>query len=82
MLKTVHPMDSYYAKSSQTLEYQSIRVLKFQSSRVVEFWSSRLVVRRMKETMWLQLMCCPLSDFSSSQFTRGQIRGYGTERKS
>ena len=26
-----------------------------------------------KETMWLQLMCCALPNFSSSQFTEGRI---------
>jgi hypothetical protein len=26
-----------------------------------------------RETIWLQLMCCALSNLSSSQFTEGQI---------
>jgi len=58
LLRTVHPTDSYYAKSSQ-------------SYGDAEVWSSRLVVRRVKEMMQLQLICCTLSNFSSSQFTRG-----------
>jgi hypothetical protein len=43
-----------------------------QRSGVTGTWRSGLVVRRVKETMRLQLMCCTLSNFSSSQFTRGR----------
>jgi hypothetical protein len=50
-------MDSYYPKSSQTSEY----------------WSCGLDVRRARETMQLQLMCCALSNLSLSQFTEGQM---------
>ena len=51
-----------------------------QRSGVTGTQRSGLVVRRAKETMRLQLMCCTLSNFSSSQFTRGRTRGYRTER--
>jgi len=38
---------------------------------VSEYRSCRLDVRRAREMMQLQLMCCALSNFSSSQFTKG-----------
>jgi len=34
--------------------------------------SSGLGTGMLKETMWLQLMCCALSELPSSQFMRGQ----------
>ena len=57
MLRTVHPTDSYYAKSGRTSEYRSIG----------------LDVIRARETMRLQLMCCTLSNLSLSQFMKGRI---------
>jgi len=57
------------------------RVMETWNSGVTGTWSSGLVVRRVKETMWLQFMCCALSNFSSFQFTRGWTGSYGTERK-
>ena len=41
---------------------------------VSEYWSCELDLRRARETMWLQLMCCTLSNFSLSQFTRGWMK--------
>jgi len=94
VLRTVHPTDFYYAKSGWSCreaelwsygnaELWSYGNLEFWSYGNVEFRSYRsgLVVRRVKETMWLQLMCCALSNFSLSQFTRGQTGSYGIERK-
>jgi len=51
------------------------------SPGVTGTWSSGLVVRRAKEMIQLQLMCCALSNFSSSQFMRGRTGSYGIERK-
>jgi hypothetical protein len=41
---------------------------------VVGGWgqSSKLGTGRSKETRWLQLMCCTLSELPSSQFTSGR----------
>ena len=57
VLRTVYSMDSY-TKSDQS----------FGVPIGSEF---RLDTRLVSEMMWLQLMCCTLSDFSSSQFTKG-----------
>jgi hypothetical protein len=65
VLRTIHPMDFYYTKSSQ-------------SYRVTEVQRCRLDVRRVREMIQLQLMCCALSNLSSSQFMRGWT-SYGIE---
>ena len=45
---------------------------------VSEYRSIGLDVRRARETMWLQLMCCTLSNLSLSKFTRADD-SYGIE---
>ena len=48
-----------------------VGVPEFQSFRIG--WSSGLdITKGVGETMRLQLMCCALSNLSSSQFTEGQ----------
>jgi hypothetical protein len=36
--------------------------------------SSKVGIGKSQETIWLQLMCCTLSELCSFQFTRGQIK--------